>query len=95
MPLFKLQYRWFLAAHYIPTPMLGSGATMTKSIPHIGGAYKLTEDADISQHIESHLLMVVSSQDPKKETMDSSILDVGWGWGGQLILQTSLKGQVG
>lgn len=86
MPLFKLQYRWFLAAHYIPTPMLGSRATMTNSIPRIRGAYKLIEDADISKQIENYLLMVVGSQDPKKETMDSSILDVGWGWGGQLIL---------
>ena len=86
MPLFKLQYRWFLAAHYIPTPMLGSSATMTNSIPRIRGAYKLIEDADISKQTENYLLMVVGSQDPKKETMDSSILDVGWGWGGQLIL---------
>lgn len=59
---------------------------MTNSIPRIRGAYKLIEDADISKQIENYLLMVVGSQDPKKETMDSSILDVGWGWGGQLIL---------
>lgn len=34
------------------------------------------------------------SRPREKETTDSSILDVGWEGGGQLILQISLKGQV-
>lgn len=79
MPLFKLQYRWFLAAHYILTPMLGGGATMTNSIPHIRGAYTLIEDADINKQIENHLLMVVGSQDPKRRKQWTALF---WMWVG-------------
>lgn len=80
MLLLKLQYRWFLAAYYIPTPMLGSGATMTYSTLHVHGAYKLIEDTDINKQIENHLLMVISSQDPERKKQRTALF---WMWVGK------------
>lgn len=47
-------------------PVLDKGATMTNSIPHVHGAYKLIGDIDINKHIENHLFTVVSSQEPER-----------------------------
>ena len=80
MLLLKLQYRWFLAAYYIPTLMLGSGATMTYSTAHVHRAYKLIEDTDINKQIENHLLMAISSQDPERKKQRTALF---WMWVGK------------